>query len=96
MVTWKRKEPPPIVAEVAKKLEEFNKPARPLRPLLEQIHADRLNKQVELNRLDREVSRLVAFEQWLETHEQADSLVEYFVQRAVGPAQAGLVPPKAM
>ncbi len=70
------------VAQVAARIAQHSQAAqpRPDRPLLDQIHAARLNKTAEMNRLASEVDALRRLEEFMEDHTTSDSLVQWFIK----------------
>lgn len=83
----KPKAPPPIVAKVAEQLSAMNMPQMAItpRPFLDAIRKDRIEKQIEMNRLEREISKLWELERFADSHETADALVRYFLEKQNAP-----------
>ena len=74
---------PPIATKLREQIADMAQPqgARPPRPLLESIRQDRISKQVEMNKLEREISELWTLERFAETHELTETLARYFAEK---------------
>jgi len=68
-----KKEPPPIVKQVAAKLEEL----APEPPMLVMIRRQRLARIVAMNALEREIKEDERWISYLERHPEALELMEY-------------------
>jgi hypothetical protein len=83
--------PPPIVGEVASKLEAMKEPVRS-RYLVERMRAERQRKETELRQLEltvqtmaREIRILQQEEAWLQTNPEFDAIYARLSEKPVDP-----------